>query len=62
MAVTERSQVLPTVRTARDHDGAVLIDFKVEQEDTVYPMVAAGASLNDMIRRPSPIVETAADE
>jgi choline dehydrogenase-like flavoprotein len=42
--------------------GAVLIDFKVEQEDTVYPMVAAGASLNDMIRRPSPIVETAADE
>jgi hypothetical protein len=25
-------------------------------------MVAAGASLNDMIRRPSPIVETAADE
>ena len=47
---------------AREHDGAVLIDFKVEQEDTVYPMVAAGASLNDMIRRPSPIVETAADE
>ena len=40
----------------------VLLDFKVEQEDTVYPMVAAGASLNDMIRRPSPIVETAADE
>ena len=62
MAVTERSQVLPTVRAAREHDGAVLIDFKVEQEDTVYPMVAAGASLNDMIRRPSPIVETAADE
>jgi acetolactate synthase I/II/III large subunit len=62
MAVIERSQVLPTVRAAREHDGAVLIDFKVEQEDTVYPMVAAGASLNDMIRRPSPIVETAADE
>ena len=42
MAVTERSQVLPAVRAARDHDGPVLIDFKVEQEDTVYPMVAAG--------------------
>jgi len=25
-------------------------------------MVAAGASLHEMIRRPSPIVETAADE
>src|SRR6266403_2235549 len=59
VAVTERSQVLPAVRMARDHDGPVLLDFKVEQEDTVYPMVAAGASLNDMIRRPSPIVETA---
>jgi acetolactate synthase-1/2/3 large subunit len=34
----------------------------VEQEDTVYPMVAAGAALHDMIRRPSPIVETAEDE
>ena len=62
MAVTQRSQVLPSVQAARDHDGPVLIDFKVEQEDTVYPMVAAGASLHDMIRRPSPIVETAADE
>jgi acetolactate synthase I/II/III large subunit len=40
----------------------VLIDFKVEQEDTVYPMVAAGSALHDMIRRPSPIVETAEDE
>jgi acetolactate synthase I/II/III large subunit len=62
MTVSERSQVVPTVQAARRHDGPVLINFKVEQEDTVYPMVAAGASLNDMIRRPSKIVETAADE
>jgi acetolactate synthase-1/2/3 large subunit len=62
MTVTERSQVVPSVRAARSHDGPVLINFRVEQEDTVYPMVAAGASLHEMIRRPSPIVETAADE
>jgi acetolactate synthase I/II/III large subunit len=62
MTVTQRAQVVPTVREARQHDGPVLINFKVEQEDTVYPMVAAGASLHDMIRRPSKIVETAADE
>ena len=62
VAVTQRSGVVPAVQMARQHDGPVLIDFKVEQEDTVYPMVAAGASLHDMIRRPSPIVETAADE
>ena len=41
--------------------GAALIDFQVEQEDSVYPMVPAGADLHKMIRRPSPIVETAAD-
>ncbi len=62
MTVSERSQVVPSVRAARKHDGPVLINFRVEQEDTVYPMVAAGAALHEMIRRPSPIVETAADE
>ena len=62
MTISERSEVVPAVEAARAHEGPVLINFKVEQEDTVYPMVAAGASLHDMIRRPSPIVETAADE
>jgi len=62
MAVKQRSEVVPAVQSARGHDGPVLIDFKVEQEDTVYPMVAAGAALHEMIRRPSPIVETASDE
>jgi acetolactate synthase-1/2/3 large subunit len=59
--VTTRSQVVPAIEATRNHPGAVLIDFKVEQEDTVYPMVAAGAALHDMIRRPSPLVETAED-
>jgi len=62
MTVTERSQVVPAVQAAKEHDGPVLINFRVEQEDTVYPMVAAGASLHEMIRRPSKIVETAEDE
>jgi acetolactate synthase-1/2/3 large subunit len=53
---------VPAVQAARQHDRAVLINFQVEQEDTVYPMVAAGAALHEMIRRPSPIVETSADE
>ena len=49
---------------ARSCEGTVVINFKVEQEDTVYPMVPAGADLHDMIRRPSeaPIVETADDD
>jgi len=60
--VTQRSQVVPAVQSARQYGGPVLINFQVEQEDTVYPMVAAGAALHEMIRRPSPIVETSADE
>jgi len=60
-AVSARADVLPAVAAARGHDGPWLIDFRVEQEDTVYPMVPAGADLHAMIRRPSPIVETAAD-
>jgi acetolactate synthase-1/2/3 large subunit len=61
VAVTQRSEVVPTVEMAHKHKGPVLIDFQVEQEDSVYPMVAAGASLHEMIRRPNPIVETATD-
>jgi acetolactate synthase-1/2/3 large subunit len=62
-AVTARSGVLPAIDEAVRHDGPVVIDFRVEQEDTVYPMVPAGADLHAMIRRPgpNPIVETAAD-
>ena len=60
-AVSTRADVIPAVRAARKHLGPVLIDFQVEQEDTVYPMVPAGADLHNMIRRPSPIVETAMD-
>jgi acetolactate synthase I/II/III large subunit len=61
LAVTQRSEVVPTVEMAHKHKGPVLIDFQVEQEDSVYPMVAAGAALHEMIRRPNPIVETATD-
>jgi len=59
--VTKRSDVAGAVEAARHLKRAALIDFQVEQEDSVYPMVPAGADLHKMIRRPSPIVETAAD-
>jgi len=49
--VTNRGEVMDTVAWAKSRPGSVLIDFRVEQEDSVYPMVAAGADLHDMIRR-----------
>jgi len=60
--ITARADVVPTIRSAREYKESVLIDFRVEQEDSVYPMVPAGASLNEMIRRPNnPLVETSAE-
>ncbi len=62
LRVETREQVEAAVRRAQAEPGTVVIDFRVEQEDSVYPMVASGADLDDMIRRPpgaSPIIETA---
>ncbi|MCC7010647.1 MAG: biosynthetic-type acetolactate synthase large subunit [Acidobacteria bacterium] len=60
-AVNTRHAVIPAVEQARAHRGAVVLDFQVEQEDSVYPMVPAGADLHKMIRRPTPLAETGAD-
>jgi acetolactate synthase-1/2/3 large subunit len=63
LRVDKRSDVEAVVNQARGNEGTVLIDFRVEQEDSVYPMVPAGADLHEMIRRPQPsvLVETASD-
>jgi acetolactate synthase I/II/III large subunit len=60
--ITSRTEVIPTIRSSRESSESVLIDFRVEQEDSVYPMVPAGGALHEMIRRPdSPLVETATE-
>jgi len=63
LRVDKRAGVIPAVQQARETSGTVVIDFRVEQEDSVYPMVPAGADLDKMIRRPKPsvLVETAQD-
>jgi acetolactate synthase-1/2/3 large subunit len=60
--IASRKEVVPAIESARESDQAVLLDFRVEQEDSVYPMVPAGAALHEMIRRPNnPLVETASE-
>jgi len=63
LRVEKRADVADAVERARQDEGTVVMDFRVEQEDSVYPMVPAGADLHAMIRRPekSALVETAAD-
>ena len=48
----QRSDVKSTVEKTLSAKGTVVIDFVVEKEDTVFPMVPAGADLDKMIRRP----------
>ena len=55
LRVDRREEIKDAVEQARAEPGSVVIDFKVEKEDTVFPMVAAGADLNEMIRRPLPV-------
>ena len=50
--VTKREEVNEAIEWARKTQGPVVLEFKVEKEDAVYPMVPAGAGLHEMIRRP----------
>jgi len=62
--VSKRADVTPTVTRARTSGKPFLINFQVEKEDGVYPMIAPGAALHEMVRRPKhdPLLETAEDE
>jgi acetolactate synthase-1/2/3 large subunit len=63
-SVSKRPDVIPTVTRARTSGKPFLINFQVEKEDGVYPMIAPGAALHEMVRRPhhDPLLETAEDE
>jgi acetolactate synthase-1/2/3 large subunit len=63
-AVRTRAEVASAVEFARSAPGTFLLNFMVEKEDSVYPMIPAGSSLHEMIRRPSksPLVESPEDE
>jgi len=41
--------VVPALKTAIETDGPFIIDFRIEREENVFPMVPAGAAINEMI-------------
>ena len=49
--VTRKEDVADVLAEAKAHDGPFLIDFQVKEEVNVYPMVAPGAAVNDLLRR-----------
>jgi len=52
MRAQTKAEAAEVIAEARSHAGPVLLDFVVEQEANVYPMVAPGKALNEMLRRP----------
>ncbi|MBA7670940.1 Acetolactate synthase large subunit [subsurface metagenome] len=47
--VTKPEQVEPALKKALNIAGPVILDFRVSREENVFPMVPAGAALNQII-------------
>ncbi|MBI4296102.1 MAG: biosynthetic-type acetolactate synthase large subunit [Chloroflexi bacterium] len=52
LKVKHKEEVVPAIEQAMAHDGPFLVDFVVEPEENVYPMVPQGASLAELIEEP----------
>ncbi|HEX9897138.1 MAG TPA: biosynthetic-type acetolactate synthase large subunit [Dehalococcoidales bacterium] len=50
--VRHKDEVVPSIQKAMAHDGPFLVDFGVEPEENVYPMVPPGASLVELLEAP----------
>ena len=49
MRITNRADVAGAVHQAMETEGTVIIDFVIEPESNVYPMVAPGSAITSMI-------------
>lgn len=56
LAITKPEDVVPAIEKANATPGPFLIDFRVKEEVNVYPMVAPGSAVDQLIRRPKPAV------
>jgi len=61
LRVKRREEVVPAIKQAMEHDGPFLIDFMVEPEENVYPMVPPGATLAETIEAPKEIKKAISD-
>ncbi len=61
LRVKRREEVVPAIKQAMEHDGSFLIDFMVEPEENVYPMVPPGATLVEIIEAPKKVEKAISD-
>ena len=50
--VTDKVQVRAAIEQAMSEPGPVVVDFVVEPEENVYPMIPSGESVNELIEEP----------
>ncbi len=58
LKVKHKEEVVPAIKQAMEHEGPFLIDFVVEPEENVYPMVPPGAALAEVLEAPKKEVAT----
>ena len=52
LRITEREHVSSALQKAKDTDGPFLIDFVLQDQESVYPMVPSGATLAETVEDP----------
>ncbi len=52
LRVKRKEEVVPAIQKAMEEPGPFLIDFKIEPEENVYPMVPPGAALAEVLEGP----------
>ena len=59
--VTRKEEVVPAIQQAMGEPGPFLIDFIVEPEENIYPMVPPGAALSEVLEEPKEKAKALAD-
>ncbi len=52
LRVNHKAEAVPAIEQAMEHQGPFLIDFMIEPEENVYPMVPPGATLVEVLEAP----------
>ena len=61
LRVRHKEEVVPAIEQAMEEQGPFLIDFVVEPEENVYPMVTPGAALTEVLEEPRKEMKVVSD-
>ncbi len=61
LQVKQKEEVAPAIEQAMAHNGPFLIDFMVEPEENVYPMIPPGATVAESIEEPRQPIKAISD-